>query len=239
MKERVRLVWEALFLSEAPYAEMRDGSNPVLRGVAIIALVAVAVALVGLVGTTLTWATTPSVQDVQRIVLDGIKRMEWYRELEADPQFRKMLQMQYEWGWKIFPSLFGAPNIGSAALNIVLLPLQLLFVWLLYGVVVYLFARLLRGQGDLGQTLGCTALAVAPQMLNLVTVLPYVIVGGVVGVWTLLCRYVAVKTCHKLSWGRALAATLLPHVAWMLLVSLVLCLIGAIVALLFGGGTSR
>jgi hypothetical protein len=237
MKTLVRLVWEALFLSEAPYAEVRDGPQPVLRGLGIVVLVAVAVALVGVVGTTLEWATTPKMEDIQRIVLDGIKQMDWYQELQDNPEFVQQFQEQWELGWKIFPSLFG-PNVGSAALNIVLLPLNLLFRWLLYGVVVYLFARLLRGEGSLGQTLGCTALAVAPQMLNLVSVLPYVVVG-IVGTWTLLCRYLAVKTCHKLSWGRALAATLLPTAVWILLISLFACLGGAVAGLILGGGASR
>jgi hypothetical protein len=238
MKTLIRLVWEALFLSEAPYAEIRDGSQPVLRGLGIVVLVAVAVALVGVVGTTLEWATTPKMEDIQQIVLDGLKQMDWYQEMQGEPEFAQQFQEQWELGWSIFPSLFG-PNVGSAALNIVLLPLSLLFRWLLYGVVVYLFARLLRGEGSLGQTLGCTALAVAPQMLNLVMVLPYIVVGGVVGAWTLLCRYLAVKTCHKLSWGRALAAALLPTVVWILLVSLLACLGSAVAGLIVGGGASQ
>ena len=53
MKTLIRLAWEALFLREAPYAEVRDVSNPVPRGLVLVVLVAVAVALVGLVGTTL------------------------------------------------------------------------------------------------------------------------------------------------------------------------------------------
>jgi len=82
--------------------------------------------------------------------------------------------------------LFGAPNPASAAVRIVTLPLWLVLIWLLYGVVAHLCARLLGGQGGLGQTLGRTALAVAPQLLNLATFLPYLVVGGVVGTWTLL-----------------------------------------------------
>jgi uncharacterized membrane protein len=64
-------------------------------------------------------------------------------------------------------------------------------------------------------------------------------VGGVVGAWTLLCRYLAVKTCHKLSWGRALAAALLPTVVWILLVSLLACLGSAVAGLIVGGGASQ
>jgi hypothetical protein len=238
MVSLLRLTWEALFLSEEPYAEIREGSNPPLRGLGIILLVAVAVALAGLVGTALEWATTPNMADIQAVVLENIQKMPWYQELESEPEFRKQFQQQFELGWRIFPALF-APNIARAASQIVVLPLRLAFGWALYGLVAYLFARLLGGQGSLGQMLGCTALAVAPQVLNLATFLPYVVVGGVVGTWTILCRYVALKTCHRLTWGRALAATLLPYVALAVVVSSFACLGGVVAALFVSGGGAQ
>jgi hypothetical protein len=239
MKTLIRLAWEALFLSEEPYAEMRDSPNAVLRGLGLVALVALVVALVGLVGRTLEWATTPDMRDVQQIVLEGIQQMDWYKEMQGNPEFREQFAQQFEMGWRIFPQLFGAPSPGLAALQIVLLPLRLVVTWFLYGVVTHLFARLLGGQGGLGQTLGCTALAAAPQLLNLVTFFPYLVVGGVVGTWTILCRYVALKTCHRFHWGRALAATLLPYVALAVVVSFFACLGGVAGALIFGGGATQ
>lgn len=231
MKTLIRLAWEALFLREEPYAEMRDSSNAVLRGLGIIVLITVAVALVGLVGTALEWATTPDMGEMQEVVWQGLQKMDWYQDLEGVPEIRQ----QFDLGWQIFPRLFGAPNIGTAALGIVLLPLRTALAWLLYGLVAYLFARLLGGRGSLGQTLGCTALAAAPQLLNLATFFPYVVVGGVVGTWTILSRYLALKTCHGLRWGRALAATLLPYVALAVVVSLFACLAGTAASFIFGG----
>ena len=238
MKALIRLAWEALFLSEEPYAEMREVSNPALRGLGIVVLIAVAVALAGLVGTTLEWATTPSMRDIQQVVLEGIQQMPWYRAMQANPEFREQFQQQFELQWRIFPQIFGA-NIATAAARIVLLPLGLALTWLVYGLLAHLCARLVGGQGGLGQTLGCTALAVTPQLLNLAAFFPYVVVGGVVGTWTVLCRYVALKTCHRLTWGRALAATLLPYVALAVVVSFFACLGGVATALIFGGGASQ
>ena len=40
MKTLIRLAWEALFLSEDPYAEMHDDSNPMLRGLVLVILIA-------------------------------------------------------------------------------------------------------------------------------------------------------------------------------------------------------
>jgi hypothetical protein len=218
------LCWNAFFLSETPYAETRESSNPVLRGLGIIILVALIVALVGLVGTTLEWATTPNMSAIQATVLENLQKMPWYQELQHDAGFRAEFSRWYDLGWRIFPYLFDAPNIGVAASQIILLPLRLTLAWVLYGLVSHLCARLLGGQGSIGQTLGCTALAVAPQLLNVATIFPYLVIGGVVGTWTLFCRYVALKTCHRLTWGRTLTATLLPYVVYIALISLFACM---------------
>jgi hypothetical protein len=236
MKDIVRSVIEAFFLDEAPYAEMRAGSNPILRGLGIVVLVGVVVALVGLVGTVLEWATSPNMSQLQATVLAGIQQMPWYQELQYSAEFRQEFSRWYDLGWRLAPYLFGAPNIGTAASSIILLPLRLTVVWFLYGLVAYLCARLLGGQGSMGQTLGCTALAVAPQLLNIVTFLPYLVIGGVVGTWALLCRYVALKTCHRLTWGRTLAATLLPYVAYILVISLFACLGSMVLGYLISEG---
>jgi hypothetical protein len=238
MKALIRLAWEALFLSEEPYAEMRESANPAVRGLGLIALIAVAVALVGLVGTTLEWATSPNMGDIQRTVLEGLKKMPFYQDMQDNPEFREQFQWQFDLQWRIMSQVAGG-NIAGAASRIVLLPLGMAFTWLLYGVVAHLFARLLGGQGGLGQTLGCTALAVTPQLLNLATFFPYLVVGGVVGTWTLLSRYVALKTCHRLTWTRALGATLLPYVALGVVVSFFACLVAVVMSLIFGGGTSQ
>ncbi|MCK4314851.1 MAG: hypothetical protein KAX24_03680, partial [Anaerolineae bacterium] len=100
MKTLIRLAWEALFLSESPYAEMHDDSNPMLRGLVLVILIALAVALAGLVGTTLEWATTPNTHEVQQIVLDSIQKMPWYQELQGNPEFRETFRQQYELLWR-------------------------------------------------------------------------------------------------------------------------------------------
>lgn len=239
MSDLLRLCWNAFFLNEAPYAEMREGPNPVPRGLMIVVLIAVAVALVGLVGTVLEWATTPNMSDIKAVVLEGIQEMPWYQELQHVAEFREEFAYWYDVGWRVFPYLFDTSNVPSAALRIITLPLGLTIVWLLYGLVAHLCARLLGGQGGLDQTLGCTALAAAPQLLNMVTFFPYLIVGGVVGTWTLLCRYVALKTCHRLTWGRALAATLLPYVGYILVVSLFACMGSMVLGYLISEGGLR
>lgn len=216
------LLGRALFLRSEAYEEMRQADSPVGKGLVIILIVGVVIALAGLVGTFLEWAATPDLKAVQEAVYAGLTQMPWYRDaLRASPDFAREFDRWFNWGWTL-ARWFGASSLSSAAGNLVLTPLGLVVRWLIYGLLAHLFARLLKGQASLSQTLGCTALAVAPQLLNLAQVLPFLAVGGAVGTWTLLCRYVALKQAHQLSWGRTLAATLLP--------TLVLIVLGLILA---------
>lgn len=220
------LVTRALFLRTDAYEDVRQARNPLVQGMLIIVIVGVVIAFAGLVGAVLEWASSPDIEVVQEVVYEGLTRMPWYQEmLDVSPDFADMYKRWYEWGWTLARTL-GASNPGSAAGNIILTPLGLLVRWLIYGLLAHLFARLLKGEANLGQTLGGTALAVAPQILNVAAVFPFVGVGGVVGTWTLLCRYAALKHVHRLTWGRALGATLLPTlVLW--LIGLILAGIGA------------
>jgi hypothetical protein len=87
---------------------------------------------------------------------------------------------------------------------------------------------MLGGSGTMGQTLGTTSLAAAPQLLLLLTALPYVAVAGL-GTWTLLCRYIAIRESHGLSWARSIWVVVLPNV--VLTILLILLFTGLSIAL--------
>jgi hypothetical protein len=213
------LVTRGLFLSPDAYEEMREARNPFVEGLFVILIVGVLVGLAAIVGNTLEWASSPSLGGIEKAVYDGITAMPWFEELERDvgAQFLQQFQAQWDWNWKIANSI--TPTPLTSLTGIITTPLGLILSWLVYGLLAHLFARWLGGDGSLSQTLGTTALAVAPQILNLAGFLPFVIVGGVVGTWGLICRYVALKQAHGLSWGRAFWATVLPRlVLWLLIV---------------------
>jgi hypothetical protein len=233
------LVAGALFLRTQAYEDMREARSPVLTGLIVIVVVGVIVALAALVGTALEWASSPSLAAIQEVVYDGITQMPWYEEtLDMVPGYDEIFRQYYDLGWTLGRA-FGAASPGSALGNLVLTPLGLIVAWLVYGLLAHLFVRLLKGEGNLAQTLGCTALAVAPQILKLAELVPYVTLGGVVGTWTLICRYVALKQAHRFSWGRAFWATVLPLVAlWLvglILVAVGVLVFGTLVSVLSGG----
>jgi hypothetical protein len=211
MKRILNWAWRGLFLDPDVYEEMRQDNNPFVEGLFLIVVVAVIVAIAGLIGTSLELLSSPSAVALQETVMEGLENMDWYRQMEAlggpvaVDQFRQTFDMIWQ---AVASAVF--PNPATAALNIILLPLSIIIGWLIYGVVAHLVARLLGGAASLSETLGTTAFAVTPQLFNLLLIFPNVVVGGVIGTWTLLCRYTALKTAHQLSWGRALAATILP-----------------------------
>jgi hypothetical protein len=203
---------------------MRELPRPFLKGLVLILAVGLVVSVLAIAGETLEWATTPDLGAIEEVVLQELQRMDWYREASQDSTaFEPTFRQQYDMGWRFLPFVFGAPNPIAAAVKVITIPLWLEVSWLVFGVLGFLCARLVGGQGSLKQTLGCTALAVAPQMLGLAWVLPYVEVGGAITIWTLICNYLALKTAHRLSSVRAFWATLLPFI---LLIILILALLG-------------
>jgi hypothetical protein len=130
---------------------------------------------------------------------------------------------------------FLIPSPASSLWGIVLAPLSLILSWLIFGLFAHLFARLLRGSANLGQTLGATSLAAAPQLLALLTALPFVVVAGI-ATWTFLCRYMAIRVTHELSWARAVWSVTLPIIALLILAGILGGLAGVIFGSLFAGG---
>lgn len=200
------LIWHAFLLREDTYAGMRDDAQRIKRALILIVIVGLIIGVTGAVGRLMEWAFAPPMDNVQNIVQSHLMNMPWYLDMSRNPRVLSSFNQWYNIGWQITKALAPGP---SALVGIITTPLSLLIVWLIYGVLAHLAARILGGQGSVGQTLACTALAVAPQLLNVAAILPGVTAAGA-GTWTLACNFVAIRSAHGLSGWRALAATLLP-----------------------------
>lgn len=232
----LKLGWDALLLKEKAYEEMKASPNPVVRGLIFLLIVGVAIALLGLIGTVIEWASTPNMADIQDTVFRHLVRMPWYDEVTSQaPEFATEFENWYKQGWQVFPWLAGASSVGGAAMGLITTPLGLFIRWLLYGLLAYLFARWLHGTGSLSETLGVLALAGAPQMLNAVGLLPFLTLGSIISVWSILCAYVGLKVAHGLSWQRTVWATLLPFIVALVIVLLGTCVGSAMVATVLKG----
>ena len=106
--------------------------------------------------------------------------------------------------------------------------------WLVYSLLAHGFSRLLGGQGRLRGTLGTVALSFTPFLIHGLGIVPFIVFGGVLNTWQLILRYKAVRSAHELSWGRSVAATLLPFLVYMLFWLVVTGLLVLVVALVAG-----
>jgi hypothetical protein len=119
-------------------------------------------------------------------------------------------------------------------------PVVLVLQWLFLALATHGAARLLGGQGRLVQTLGTTALAAAPYVLGVLTVIPFVSVSALLlGFWSLLILYRAVEVTHDLSWQRSALAVLAAPVLLIIISFFVAALMTVIMSMggfAMGGG---
>lgn len=223
----VGLVLRALFLDSDAYNQLRDDDNPFMEGLFLVVIIGVMTALLNLIGQLLAWAGTPAMSAIKDAVWQSFPSMPWWSQMSGNAVFMEQFKKYFDLGWQFFPRLFGAPDPGSAALNIILWPLMGVFNWLIYGILAHLFARMLGGSAQLGQTLGTLSLSMTPLLLRGLGFVPYFTMGAVVNTWQLICRYKALRSAQKLSWGRAFWATLLPFVVYLV----VWIIVGVIAAL--------
>jgi len=109
-------------------------------------------------------------------------------------------------------------------------PFSRLAGWIGYSLWVMLIAKLLGGRATISQMLGATALYATPHILDVLKPVPCL--GGMLGlvatVWGIAIYVKALAVANEFSVGRAIAATVLPA-----LVFLVLALMGLAGLLVF------
>jgi hypothetical protein len=214
------LVLQALFLDGDAYDQLRDDDNPFIEGLFLVVIISAGAALLSFLGQVLAWISMPSIEAIKEVILRTMQQMPWWTSMAGNAQAYDSFLRSWDMGWRVFPALFGAPDPLRGAANILIMPLTAVLGWLLYGLLAHVFARLFKGVGTLNQTLGATALSYTPWLFYGLGIIPFFVVGGVVGTWQLISRYKALRSSHRLSWGAAFWATLLPYAVYALLILL-------------------
>lgn len=231
------LLWNAMFLDSRAYAAMGDDESPVKKGLIILIILGLALGLAGFIGGTLEWASKPSVEAIKDTVYELNRQSPWWQFVEQQPETLEVFNQVWDQVWQIVQSV--SPTPTSSLSGFIARPVGLVLSWLIFGLVIHIYARLFGGTAALGQTLGATALASAPQLLGLITAVPFAVVAGI-GVWTFLCRYMAVRVVHDLSWARSLWTVVLTFLTFLFLIFILGLIggfvLGTILAATFDGG---
>jgi hypothetical protein len=236
MKRYWQLWFNSLFMNQATFDEMSGERYAFAHGLTFIVIIGALVGISRVVGAAIRYGFAPPVDQIKNTVLLHLESMPWYIQMADSEAFTRQFASGYDLWWRLFgdrvvPNPF-APLTLASPLTV---PVALGLVWLVYGVLVHLFARLVGGQGNLGHGLGTLALATSPQLLNILSFFPGLTLGtGLVGLWSLALNYVAVKTNYRLSVGRAVVVVILP-LALLVLASLIFAWIGIALLARMGG----
>jgi hypothetical protein len=225
------LVFRALILDSEAFDELRDDDDPFVEGLFLLVLIGFVAAALALIGQVLAWGSVPRTDAIAQVVLSNMQQQPWWPTVGSSPEALAAFQRFWDLGWQLFPALFGAPDPVRASLNLLVWPIWLVLSWLVYALLAHGFARLLGGRGSLRSALGTAALSFTPFLLNGLGIVPFVVLGGALNTWQLLLRYKAVRSAHDLSWGRSVAATLLPYLVYLVLWLLLGAGLAVIVAL--------
>ena len=209
-----RLIGQALVLEPEPFVEMVDDDNPWVEGLFLCACIGVLTAVAQVLGGLLLTGSLPPAEVVLNTLLQAL------RQLVANAE--TLLEVERTLG-EIWPLLSMSSGYGSGwlrLLTLVVTPFGLIAQWLLFGITGHLIARAVGGQGSLGQTLGAMALSNGPRLLYILTIIPFVSIGGIlIHVWGILIAYRGMEVAHELPPTRAALAVV---GSWLLvLVSLV------------------
>lgn len=220
------LVGKALVLEAEPFAVMTDDDTPWVEGLFLIVCLGVAVGLAQFIGGVLLTASLPPVEALREASMIFMRQAAAYFPLPMlDPLALETTSRQI-WDWFTFAS-----GYGSGWTRLVLListPAILIVIWLVYSAISFVAARWLGGVGTFDQTLGVSALIFAPQVLLLLTAIPFVVVGWpLLWGWALLIGFRGLEVAHDLSWQRSVLAALAAPAMLLLL------LIGGALALSF------
>jgi hypothetical protein len=219
------LLGKALVLEAQPFETLVEDDQPWMEGLMIVLTVGVLVGLAQLVGGLLTALSLPAPEALLTVLLNGWQAFAVRMGPAYDPA---ALEQALRTVWPSILWWSGYAGGWARLLGLVLTPLGLVIQWLAATLIVFMLARATGGRGTLNQTLGATALTVAPQVLFLLKVIPFVSVSGLlVAAWGLLILFRAVQVAHDLPWRQAAWIALAPYAlaVFLLLAGLMLAVL--------------
>lgn len=218
------LVGKALVLDAEPFIALSDDDDPWVEGLFLTISIGFLVGIARLLGQLLTTAVLPPNDSILAALLQDWRQFSTSVPQSINPA---IMEAAVQEAWALISFWNGYSGGWLRLLTLVTTPILLLAQWLLAGMIVYAAARFFGGVGSLNQTLGVTALMVAPQVLRFAEILPFAAVSQLLlSVWALLIVYRAVEVAHDLPWQQALVAAAAPLLLLILFALLLVILLG-------------
>lgn len=227
------LIGKALVLEAQPFEVMADDDEPWMEGIVLILAVGLMLGVAQVVGGLLLTGVMPPANAVLSALLNGWQEFSTRLALSADAAAAGEASLRQAWATSQW--LTGYEQGWPTLLRIVFTPLGLILQWVVATAVIFVVARGFGGRGTFNQTLGASALMVAPQVLLTLQILPFVSVSSLlIAVWSMLILYRAVEVAHNLPWRQAAVTAATPYALLVLLLAAGGMLAG--LALVMGGG---
>ncbi len=222
------MVGKALVLEGEPFLTMADDDEPWLEGLFLIVVLGLLIGLAKFVGGLLLTVSLPPSDAMIEALAQAWRQIGGpFAQAAGVETVETFLRQQ----WSLVALATGSGGGWARLLVFIIAPALLLAQWLLYGLVGHGIARLMGGKASVSQTLGTTALMVAPQTFLLFDVVPFVTVSAVmIGVWSLLIFYRALQIAHDLPWQKAVWAAVLPPAMLFVLIGGVITLAAIVVS---------
>jgi hypothetical protein len=233
----------ALRLDDATFEDLRNAPDGMARGLAFIAVLALTVGLVvNVVGFTKAVTSNPA-QDIDQAMGEVTSAFSQLGAsgLFGDPKTTQTILDNIKAGLgmagsivKVVQDTTPAPTVAvhffHALGQCLSWPFAWIALWLLWGVLTLIGARLLGGTATIQRMLAVTALVAAPHLLDALGWIPCV--GGlltmVAWVWGVVVYIKATAVANRIGGGPALFAVFLPLlVPFCLAVLLVIVLTSA------------
>jgi hypothetical protein len=227
------LIGKTLVLEAEPFVVMTEDDNPWVEGLFLTASLGFVIGVAQLIGGLLLTASLPRADAMLEAILQGWRQFSPNLGAGVDPTVTANNLRQV---WSIVTALNGYGGGWFRLFTVVATPFLLVLQWLIAGLIVFLVARALGGRGTLNQTLGSTALMVAPHALSLLAFIPFVSVSRLLLItWSVLIIYRATEVTHQLPWQRAVWVALAP-IGFLVLIAIVVSVVISLGVSLFLGG---
>ncbi len=240
MTEMFRLCRGALLLDTQTFTELKASRDVFKKGVTLIVAISLVVGIVGSAVGFIREVTAPQPEVGFRKMKQGLNRafdmMQSFGGPPLDPKKRRVIQGYMEAGFRIGSRIASIPTplppptreVFKAMGRAVSSPFRRMSLWMFYGLLVLVVAKVLGGRATIQQMLGCTALYVVPHILDAFGFVPCLgaLLGLIAFVWGIVIYVKGVAVANDFGYGKAILAFLLP-----LLVPIFLLLVLAIVVI--------